>query len=205
MIRLRASAGAGASGLPHGHPSAGRRRPGLRSARRGRARADAENLTFDRTEDGDLAFALAGDWKDYELWFAWRPEADCLQLCLSLDLRVEQGRARRRLRAAVADQPARLAGPLRGVGRGRRDRLPPLAGPAHRRAPDPGPGGVDDRRGGRGGGPLLSRPSTSCCAARKTPQTPWPPACSRPWGGRNPASRRPRAFPGMTAVGVASG
>ena len=46
----------------------------------------AENLTFDRTEDGDLAFALAGDWKDYELWFAWRPEADCLQLCLSMDL-----------------------------------------------------------------------------------------------------------------------
>ncbi len=42
----------------------------------------AENLAFDRTEDGDLAFALAGDWKDYELWFAWRPEADCLQLCL---------------------------------------------------------------------------------------------------------------------------
>src|SRR5277367_2595868 len=47
----------------------------------------AENLTFDRTDDGDLAFALAGDWKDYELWFAWRPEADCLQLCLSLDMR----------------------------------------------------------------------------------------------------------------------
>jgi hypothetical protein len=47
----------------------------------------AENLDFDRTEDGDLAFALAGDWKDYELWFAWRPEADCLQLCLSLDMK----------------------------------------------------------------------------------------------------------------------
>ena len=47
----------------------------------------AENLTFDRTEDGDIAFALAGDWKDYELWFAWRPEVDCLQLCLSLDMR----------------------------------------------------------------------------------------------------------------------
>ena len=47
----------------------------------------AENLAFDRTEDGDLAFAITGDWKDYELWFAWRPEADCLQLCLSLDLR----------------------------------------------------------------------------------------------------------------------
>jgi hypothetical protein len=52
----------------------------------------AENLEFDRTDDGDLAFALAGDWKDYELWFAWRPEADCLQLCLSLDLRVAKSR-----------------------------------------------------------------------------------------------------------------
>ena len=50
----------------------------------------AENLDFDRTEDGDLAFALTGDWKDYELWFAWRPEADCLQLCLSLDVRVKK-------------------------------------------------------------------------------------------------------------------
>ena len=49
----------------------------------------AENLEFDRTEDGDLAFAITGDWKDYELWFAWRPEADCLQLCLSMDLRAE--------------------------------------------------------------------------------------------------------------------
>jgi hypothetical protein len=47
----------------------------------------AENLDFDRSDDGDLAFTLAGDWKDYELWFAWRPEADCLQLCLSLDMR----------------------------------------------------------------------------------------------------------------------
>ncbi|NBU29402.1 MAG: hypothetical protein EBS42_14680, partial [Caulobacteraceae bacterium] len=47
----------------------------------------AENLAFDRTEEGDLAFSLAGDWKDYELWFAWRPEAECLQLCLSIDLK----------------------------------------------------------------------------------------------------------------------
>ena len=51
---------------------------------------NAENLSFDRTEDGDLAFALTGDWKDYELWFAWRPEADCLQLCLSIDLKVDK-------------------------------------------------------------------------------------------------------------------
>jgi hypothetical protein len=47
----------------------------------------AEHLDFERTEDGDLAFALTGDWKDYEMWFAWRPEVDCLQLCLSMDMR----------------------------------------------------------------------------------------------------------------------
>jgi len=52
----------------------------------------AEKLAFDRTEEGDLAFALTGDWKDYELWFAWRPEADCLQLCLSIDLKADKSR-----------------------------------------------------------------------------------------------------------------
>src|ERR1700753_2033816 len=52
----------------------------------------AENLSFDRTEDGDLAFTLAGDWKDYELWFAWRPEADSLHLCLSVDIKPPKAR-----------------------------------------------------------------------------------------------------------------
>ncbi|WP_374572856.1 YbjN domain-containing protein [Phenylobacterium sp.] len=63
----------------------------------------AENLQFDRTEDGDLAFTLAGDWKDYELWFAWRPEADCLQLCLSIDQKItaEQRPAAHELIAVV--------------------------------------------------------------------------------------------------------
>ncbi|MGH6955888.1 MAG: YbjN domain-containing protein [Caulobacteraceae bacterium] len=61
----------------------------------------AENLDFDRTEDGDLAFSLAGDWKDYELWFAWRPEADCLQLCLSIDRRA--GKAQRAAACELAN------------------------------------------------------------------------------------------------------
>ena len=47
----------------------------------------AENLEFERSSDGELTFVLTGDWKDFELWFAWRPEADCLQLCLSIDLK----------------------------------------------------------------------------------------------------------------------
>jgi hypothetical protein len=49
----------------------------------------ADNLSFDRTDEGDLAFAINGDWAAYELWFAWRPEAGALQLCLALDKRVE--------------------------------------------------------------------------------------------------------------------
>lgn len=53
---------------------------------------NAENLPFDRLGDGDLAFAIAGDWKDYELWFAWRPEGDCLQICCSLDLKATKSR-----------------------------------------------------------------------------------------------------------------
>ena len=53
---------------------------------------NAENLPFDRVGDGDLAFAIAGDWKDYELWFAWRPEGDCLQICCSLDLKATKAR-----------------------------------------------------------------------------------------------------------------
>jgi hypothetical protein len=63
----------------------------------------AENLAFDRTEDGDLAFSLAGDWKDYELWFAWRPEGDCLQICLSLDMTVAA-----EMRAAALDLIAQV-------------------------------------------------------------------------------------------------
>jgi hypothetical protein len=63
----------------------------------------AENLPFDRTEDGDLAFSLAGDWKDYELWFAWRPEGDCLQLCLSMDLTIPE-----ELRAGAQDLIAQV-------------------------------------------------------------------------------------------------
>ena len=59
----------------------------------------AENLTFDRTEDGDLAFALAGDWKDYELWFAWRPGGR-LPAALPVDRPARRGRD---ARAAACD------------------------------------------------------------------------------------------------------
>ena len=45
-----------------------------------------EGLEFERTPEGDLGFALTGDWRTYEMWFSWRPEGECLQLCCSLDV-----------------------------------------------------------------------------------------------------------------------
>ncbi len=60
-----------------------------------------EGLEFERTPEGDLGFALSGDWRTYEMWFSWRPEGECLQLCCSLD--VESG-------AGQALETARLGG-----------------------------------------------------------------------------------------------
>ena len=45
-----------------------------------------EGLEFERTPEGDLGFSLVGDWRTYEMWFSWRPEGECLQLCCSLDV-----------------------------------------------------------------------------------------------------------------------
>ena len=45
-----------------------------------------EGLEFERTPEGDLGFSLVGDWQTYEMWFSWRPEGECLQLCCSLDV-----------------------------------------------------------------------------------------------------------------------
>ncbi|MCA3720625.1 YbjN domain-containing protein [Phenylobacterium sp.] len=47
---------------------------------------EAENLKFDRTEKGDVAFTLSGGWRDFGLCFTWRPDVDCLQVSLSLDM-----------------------------------------------------------------------------------------------------------------------
>lgn len=51
-----------------------------------------EGLEFERTPEGDLGFALTGDWRTYEMWFSWRPEGECLQLCCSLDVETGAGK-----------------------------------------------------------------------------------------------------------------
>jgi len=45
-----------------------------------------EGLNFERTPEGEVVFSLKGDWKAYDLWFSWRPEGECIQLCCTLDL-----------------------------------------------------------------------------------------------------------------------
>jgi len=52
-----------------------------------------EGLEYERTPEGDLGFALRGDWRTYEMWFSWRPEGECLQLCCSLDVETAAGKA----------------------------------------------------------------------------------------------------------------
>jgi hypothetical protein len=147
----------------------------------------AENLEFDRTEDGDLAFALAGDWKDYELWFAWRPEADCLQLCLSLDLRAPKSR-----RAAsyellsLINQRVWLGHFEVWTEDGEIVFRHSLPLPTGERPTLAQAASMIDAAVGR---PTAStRPSTSSCAGPRTPRTPWPPACSRP--SARPEGRR---------------
>jgi hypothetical protein len=51
-----------------------------------------EGLEYERTPEGDLGFALKGDWRTYEMWFSWRPEGECLQLCCSLDVESAAGK-----------------------------------------------------------------------------------------------------------------
>lgn len=48
-----------------------------------------EGLDYERTSDGEVIFSLAGEWKAYDLWFSWRPEGECIQLCCTLDLPFE--------------------------------------------------------------------------------------------------------------------
>ncbi len=57
-----------------------------------------EGLEFERTPEGDLGFSLVGDWRTYEMWFSWRPEGECLQLCCSLDVEGTGGRSLPRAR-----------------------------------------------------------------------------------------------------------
>ena len=51
----------------------------------------AEQYAYER-DDGEIHLAVPGDWRDHQIWFAWRPELDALHICASLELKVPENR-----------------------------------------------------------------------------------------------------------------
>lgn len=50
-----------------------------------------EQYAYER-DDGEIHLAVPGDWRDHQIWFAWRPELDALHICASLELKVPDAR-----------------------------------------------------------------------------------------------------------------
>lgn len=66
---------------------------------------NTEAIAYERVNDSEIAFTLVGDWRSYDLWFVWRPEVECLQICLSFDRRTEgDARARAAVLANLVNQ-----------------------------------------------------------------------------------------------------
>jgi hypothetical protein len=63
----------------------------------------AEEVGFERIGEQEIHFSVPGQWCDYPLWFAWRPENEVLHLCLGIDAKVKQRR-----RADVCDLLVRI-------------------------------------------------------------------------------------------------
>ncbi|MEO1038709.1 MAG: YbjN domain-containing protein [Pseudomonadota bacterium] len=43
-------------------------------------------------DDAELHLAVPGDWRDHQIWFAWRPEVESLHLCSSLEVKAPDAR-----------------------------------------------------------------------------------------------------------------
>ncbi|MFC4725498.1 YbjN domain-containing protein [Glycocaulis abyssi] len=53
----------------------------------------AEQYAYER-DDTELHMAVPGEWRDHQVWFAWRPELDVLHVCASLELKTPPARFR---------------------------------------------------------------------------------------------------------------
>ncbi|MFP4519564.1 MAG: YbjN domain-containing protein [Oceanicaulis sp.] len=51
----------------------------------------AEQYPYERDEL-ELHLAAPGDWRDHQIWFAYRPELDVIHVCASLELKAPDGR-----------------------------------------------------------------------------------------------------------------
>jgi hypothetical protein len=54
----------------------------------------AEQLPYERDENGEIHMSAPGAWRDHQIWFAWRPELDAIHICASLELKTPPNRYR---------------------------------------------------------------------------------------------------------------
>lgn len=55
--------------------------------------ADANDWSFERTGDDEIAIAVAGHWTDYHVSFSWMEDFEALHLACAFDLEVSEARA----------------------------------------------------------------------------------------------------------------
>ncbi|WP_019961309.1 type III secretion system chaperone family protein [Woodsholea maritima] len=53
----------------------------------------AEQYAYER-DDLEVHMAVPGQWRDHQMWFAYRPDLNALHMCSSLDLKVPEKRFR---------------------------------------------------------------------------------------------------------------
>jgi len=53
----------------------------------------AEQYVYER-DDTEIHLAVPGEWRDHQVWFAYRPELDAMHVCASLDVKAAPNRFR---------------------------------------------------------------------------------------------------------------
>ena len=53
----------------------------------------AEQYTYER-DDLEIHLAVPGQWRDHQMWFAYRPDLSAMHMCSSLDLKIPEKRFR---------------------------------------------------------------------------------------------------------------
>jgi hypothetical protein len=51
----------------------------------------AEQFPYER-DDLELHMAVPGEWRDHQIWFAYRPDLDVIHVCASLELKAPENR-----------------------------------------------------------------------------------------------------------------
>lgn len=54
----------------------------------------SEQYAYERSDDGEIHFAVRGSWQDHSVWFAWSPGIETLHICLGVEAKVPTERRR---------------------------------------------------------------------------------------------------------------